>query len=170
MNKMLNRRRALMGAAGLAALSGASSAWAHKLTTTTSRVEINSKTGLVDVIHSFHVHDTETALAAEGIIDSPNLSALKERAQLALYCDKAFTLIQNGKVVPLTIIGAELTRGNVLAYQQGKVDLPVEEISIKAEMMRKFVYNQINNVDVVIDGQVTSIQFRGTDGLKKVLA
>jgi len=170
MNMMLNRRRALLGAAGLTVLSGASSAWAHKLTTTTSRVEINSKTGQIDVIHSFHVHDTETALAAEGLIESPNLAALKERAQLALYTDDAFTLFQNGKIVPLSIIGAELIRGNVLVYQQGKISLPIEEISIKAEMMRKFVYNQINNVDVVIDGKVSSIQFRGTDGLKKVLA
>lgn len=167
---MLNRRRALWGAAGLAVLSGASPGWAHRLTTTTSRVEINSKTGQVDVIHSFHVHDTETALAAEGIIDDPNLAALKERAQLALYTKEAFTLYQNGQPVPLRIIGAELERGNVLAYQQGKIDLPVGNISVRAEMMRKFVYNQINNVDVVIDDKVTSLQFRGSDGLKKVLA
>ena len=170
MDIQLNRRSALLGAAAIAVLGRASPALAHRLTSTTTHVDINSATGLVEVIHSFHVHDTETALATEGHIDSPNLSALKERAQLALYTQETFALYQNGTVVPLEVVGAELDRGNVLAYQQGKLTLPVGKLSIKAEMMRKFVPNRINNVDVVVDGKVISLQFRGVDGIKKVLA
>jgi len=170
MDICLNRRRVLLGAAALGVIGRALPALAHRLTTTTTHVDVDSETGLVEVIHSFHVHDTETALATEGLIDSPNLSALKERAQLALYTQETFSLYQNGKTVPLEVVGAELDRGNVLAYQQGKLSLPIGDLSIKAEMMRKFVRNQINNVDVVINGKVTSLQFRGADGIKKVLA
>ena len=170
MNIKLNRRRALLGAAGIVICASSTSVWAHRLTTTTTQIEINSETGEIDVIHDFHVHDTGIALAGEGILDSPNLAALKERAQLALYTEKSFTLYQNGSSIPLEIIGAELVRGSVLVYQQGKIDLPVGGLSVRAEMMRKFVPDQINNVDVVIDGKVTSLQFRGSDDLKKVLA
>ncbi len=166
----LNRRRALAGAAGLYLMSAASPVYGHRLTTTTTHIDINSETGRVEVIHSFHVHDTETALATEGLIDSPNLSALKERAQLALYTQETFSLYQDGELVPLEIVGAELDRGNVLAYQQGTINLPLGTLSVKAEMMRKFVRNQINNVDVVIDSKIVSLQFRGSDGIKKVLA
>lgn len=170
MNIKLNRRRALLGAAGIVICAYSTSVWAHRLTTTTTQIEINSETGKIDVIHDFHVHDTGIALAAEGVLDSPDLAALKERAQLALYTEKSFTLYQNGSSIPLEIIGAELVRGSVLVYQQGKIDLPVGGLSVRAEMMRKFVPDQINNVDVVIDGKVTSLQFRGSDDLKKVLA
>lgn len=166
----LNRRRAFLGAAGIFLGVACAPAWAHRLTTTTTQIEIDSQTGQIDIIHDYHVHDTGTALAAEGVLDSPDLAALKERAQLALYTEKAFSLLQNGSSVPLDIIGAELVRGSVLVYQQGIIELPVGTLSVQAEMMRKFVPDQINNVDVIIDGKVSSLQFRGSDGPKKVLA
>lgn len=170
MKTVLTRRRALWGAAGLVISVSSIPALAHRLTATTTQIEINSKTGQVDVIHDFHVHDTGTALAAEGVLDTPNLAALKERAQLAIYANKAFTLFQNDIAVPLKIVGAELVRGSVFSYHQGELSLPLGNLAVRAEMMRKFVENQINNVDVIIDGKVSSLQFRGSDGTKKVLA
>ncbi|RKQ71318.1 hypothetical protein DES40_0631 [Litorimonas taeanensis] len=164
------RRTTLTGLASLSCSSLGIKALAHKLTTTETRVEITTKTGLVQVIHTFHTHDAEVALAKAKIIDMPDLTRLRQRAQMALYVEKTFSILQNGEPIDLRLVGAEIDRGNVLTYQEGKIELPLGEISITAEMMRSFVLNQINNVDVYIDGKVHSLQFRGSDGRKNILA
>ncbi len=170
MRLYFNRRTALLGLTSLTITSGTSPVLAHRLTTTETRVDINSQTGRVEVVHTFHVHDSEEALAKADIIDSPDLSSLRERAKMAIYVGETFKLHQNGKESPLTLLGAELDKRNVLTFQEGQLSLPLGSISVSAKMMRGLVHNQINNVDVYVDGKVTSLQFRGTDGLKKVLA
>jgi hypothetical protein len=165
-----NRRHALFGATSLAFLSGATPVWGHRLTTTETRVDINSQTGRVEVAHTFHVHDTEETLAKAGIIEKADLASLRQRAKLALYVEENFKINQNGTPVALNIVGAELDKRNVLTFQEGELSLPIGELSVRASMMRELVHNQINNVDVYIDKAVTSLQFRGTDGSKKILA
>lgn len=170
----LNRRGVLRSFPAIA-LTGAMiatpyTAAAHSLTTTETRVDINTLTGKVEVVHTLHIHDAEIALAKAGIIDSPELVSLKERAQMALYIGETFKLFHKGENVELTVLGAELEKRNVLTFQEGQLSLPLGDISISAEMMRGFVSHQINNVDVAIDGKVTSLQFRGADGTKKLLA
>lgn len=169
MNFEFSRRQALFGATSLALISGASPVWAHRLTTTETRVDINSQTGLIEVVHTFHIHDTEDALIKAGIIDS-SLTSLRERAKLALYVEDNFEISQNGAPISLDIVGAELDKRNVLTFQEGQLSLPMGELSVEASMMREMVHNQINNVDIYIDKAVTSLQFRGSDGSKKILA
>lgn len=147
----------------------ASPVWAHRLTTTETRVDINSKTGRVEVVHTFHVHDTEETLLKAGVL-SDDLTSLRERAKLALYIGEKFKLYQNQAPIELSIVGAELDKRNVLTFQEGQIEAPLGTLSVEADMMRALVHNQINNVDVYIDKAVTSLQFRGSDGLKKILA
>lgn len=171
---IINRRDLITSLPALAIISGPHKALAHRLTTTETRVDIDVETGRVEVTHTLHIHDAEIALAKAGIIDSPDLVSLKERAQMALYIDETFKLFQNDAPVELTLLGAELDKRNVLIFQEGLVSLPfvlpLGKVSVMAEMMRSFVPHQINNVDVAINGSVTSLQFRGADGTKKLLA
>jgi len=167
---MISRRHFLGSLSALTLVAGAAPALAHRLTTTETRVDINSDTGRVEVTHTFHIHDAEIALAKAGLIDSPNLVSLKERAQMALYIDQTFALFQNNVKIELSLLGAELDKRNVLTFQEGQIALPMGDLAVSAEMMRAFVPHQINNVDIAIDGQVTSLQFRGSDGTKKLLA
>lgn len=169
MDYTTNRRYALLGLTSLAVIGGASPVWAHRLTTTETRVDIDSETGRIEVVHTFHVHDTEETLLKAGVL-SEGLTSLRERAKLALYVSEKFKLFQNDASIELSIVGAELDKRNVLTFQEGQLDLPIGSLSVEASMMRALVHNQINNVDVYIDKAVTSLQFRGSDGLKKILA
>lgn len=145
-------------------------AFAHRLTTTETRVDIKRTTGKVEVVHTFHTHDTETALFDAGVIEKADLTLLRPRAQMALYVEKTFELFENGKAVPLKLLGAEFEKRNVYTYQEGMLKTPFQTLSVSASMMRPLIKNQINNVDVYIDGQVTSLQFRGADERKNILA
>lgn len=170
MQQGLSRRETILGLAGVISLSSAPLAFAHKLTTTDTRVDINTLTSKVEVIHVFHVHDTERALFKAQIIDGPDLISLRSRAQLALYVQKHFSLKNGEATLPLSIIGAEPERQNILVFQEGKLERPLTSLTVSASMMRGLVHNQINNVDVLVDGDITSLQFRGHDKSKKILA
>lgn len=170
MSTSIHRRSLLAGLPAITLIGMGTPALAHRLTTTESRVDISLKTGRVEVVHTLHVHDAEIALAKANIIDSPNLVSLKERAQMALYIDQTFALFHNDEEVELTLLGAELEKRNVVTFQEGQLPLPLGNLAVSAKMMRAFVPHQINNVDVAIDGRVTSVQFRGDEGTKKLLA
>ena len=168
---MLTRRKTLhtlSGAALLAALP--LPAFAHREKKTLTTIEWDAEEKMLNVIHSYHLHDAETALADKGIIDSPDLFSLKARAQLALYTAKNFTLSSNGQEIELDIIGAETEAKTVYVYQQARMDAPPKALVIKASMLRDIIPGQLNNVDVKLSGEIRSVQFKKNDGPKKVLA
>jgi len=168
---MLTRRKSLQimsGAAFGAALP--TYAFAHKQKTTLSTVEWNARDGMLYVIHSYHLHDAESALAATGIIRKPDLTSLKARAKLALYTQEKFHLFAQGKDIELEILGAETEGRTVYVYQEAKLDEMPSELIISASMLREIIPGQLNNVDVTLRDDIRSVQFKDGDGPKKVLA
>ncbi len=145
-------------------------ALAHKQKTTLSTVEWNEKDGMLYVIHRYHLHDAESALAARGIIHKPDLTSLRARAQLALYTQDKFSLFAAGKVVELQILGAETEGRTVYVYQEAKLDKAPSELTVSASMLREIIPGQLNNVDVTLSENIRSVQFKDGDGPKKVLA
>ena len=168
---MLSRRRTLQSISGAAIVAALpASAFAHREKKTLTTIEWNADKNMLYVIHSYHLHDAETALAAKGIIDRPDLFSLKARAKLALYTAKHFSLTSNGQEIELDILGAETEAKTVYVYQQAKLDAPPTELIISAAMLRDIIPGQLNNVDVKLNGETRSVQFKKNDGPKKVLA
>ena len=168
---MLTRRKTLhilSGAAFGAALP--LSAFAHREKKTLTTIEWDAQAQMLYVIHSYHQHDAETALAAKGIIDKDDLYSLKARAQLALYTERHFSLASKGEEIELEILGSETEARTVYVYQQAKMAMPPQELLITATMLRDIIPGQLNNVDVTLDGKTHSLQFKASDGSKKVLA
>jgi len=168
---MLTRRKTLQTLSGAAILAALPlSAYAHREKKTLTTIKWNEQEKTLNVIHSYHLHDAETALADKGIIDKPDLFSLKTRAQLALYTAKNFALSSEGQDIKLEIIGAETEAKTTYVYQQAKMDVAPKDLTVRASMLRGIIPGQINNVDVNLDGEVRSVQFRNNDGPKKVLA
>lgn len=168
---MLTRRQTLqitMGAALAAALP--LSAFAHREKKTLSTVDWNAENGMLYVIHSYHLHDAESALAAANIIHKADLTSLRARAELALYTQDHFSLASEGEAIELKILGAETEGRTVYVYQEAKLDAPPKELTVSASMLRDIIPGQLNNVDVNLGGGIRSVQFKGKDGPKKVLA
>lgn len=168
---MLTRRKTLQslsGAAIMAALPFSASAHREKKTLTTIEWSANEK--MLYIIHSYHLHDAETALAAAGVIDKADLFSLKARAQLALYTEKHFSLSSEGEPIELQILGAETEAKTVYVYQQAAMEAIPKDLVVMASMLREIIPGQLNNVDVKLSGRVRSVQFKKNDGPKKVLA
>jgi len=168
---MLTRRKTLQTLSGAALLAALPTyAFAHRQKTTLSTVEWDAADKMLYVTHSYHLHDAETALATKGIIDTPDLFSLKARAQLALYTAKHFSLFSAGKDIELDILGAETEGRTVYVYQQAKMETAPKELIVSATMLREIIVGQLNNVDVTLETEIRSVQFKDGDGPKKVLA
>jgi len=168
---MLTRRKTLQSLSGAALLAALPmSAFAHKQKTTLSTVEWDAADKMLYVIHSYHLHDAETALAAKGVIDKPDLTSLRARAQLALYTQDKFSLFGDGKDIDLELLGAENEGRTVYVYQEAKMETAPKELIITATMLREIIVGQLNNVDVTLETEIRSVQFKDGDGPKKVLA
>ena len=165
---MFTRRNTLKFASG-AAITAALPvpALAHRQKTTLSQVEWNAADNTLYVTHSYHMHDTETALAAAGIIDKPDLTSLRARAKLAIYTARNFQLSSGGKDITLDVLGAENVGRTVYVYQEAHLDEVPNELLVSATMLREIIPGQLNNVDVTLAGDLTSVQFKNNDGPKK---
>jgi len=168
---MFTRRKSLQTLSGAALWAAFPlSAFAHREKKTLTTIEWDSKTQMLNVIHSYHLHDAETALAAKGIIDKPDLFSLKARAKLAIYTAKNFSVSSEGVEIKLKILGAETEAKTAYVYQQAKVEVAPKALLVSATMLRGIIRGQINNVDVSLGGEIRSVQFKRNDGPKKVLA
>ncbi len=168
---MLSRRhtlRAISSAALVTALP--IKALAHRQKTTLSQIEWDEIEKTLYITHSYHMHDAETALAAVGVLRKPDLTSLRARAKLALYTDEQFKLSQSGKEIALEILGADYEARTVYVYQQVILDAAPSHLTVSAAMLREIIPGQINNVDLTLGTDIKSIQFKGGDGPKKVLA
>ena len=154
-------RRAFLCGAACAALLPAP-ALAHREKTTTTRVEWTGK-GFA-VTHTIHRHDAETALARAGLIDRPDIDSLKSRAHIALHVEETFRL----EGLPLTTLGAETEGNRIYIYQEAPLDALPATLSVDARILRSLYADQVNAVDVVVDGEVTSLRFADGDGAKTV--
>lgn len=163
MKTSLPTRRIVL--AGIAALTAAVPAWAHKLARTETEVRISAD-GTVDVLHVYHLQDAQSGLYQAGLIDTPDLTSLRARAQLALYTTERFAIAVNGVPAALDIIGADIEGDSVYIYQSGKIGDGA--LSIDARMLRDLIKTQSNSVNVVRDGQTITLEFSGGDGPKQV--
>jgi len=168
---MLTRRQTFKIASGAALWAAFPlSAFAHRQKTTLTTITWDEDDGMLYVMHSYHLHDVETALAAKGIIDRPDLFSLKARAQLSLYTEKHFSLFSNDKNIELELLGAETEGRTVYVYQQAVLKRAPSALVVSASMLRGIIPGQLNNVDVTLGKDIRSVQFRDNDGPKKVLA
>ena len=161
-----NRRWVLGGAMNIALLSTAAPVWAHRLARTETEVTFKDD-GSVAVIHSYHVQDVQDALYAAQTIESPDMGSLRNRAKLALYTEQTFSLKIDDQAIPLEIVGAEVAGATVYVYQEAQ-NVPSGKVSIEATMLRELIKGQQNSVNVEIDGETQTLDFKGDDGMKSL--
>ncbi|MEL6687087.1 MAG: DUF6702 family protein [Pseudomonadota bacterium] len=156
-----------MLAASLAAGTFAyiSPAFAHRLARTETEVRVQAD-GKIEVTHIYHVHDVQRAFFEAGLIDSPDLTPLEARARLALHTRDHFKLRSADGDITLDIIDAEIIGHHAYLYQEGIASGPIDSVS--ATMLRDLISTQINSVNLIIDGETTTLDFSGTDGSKRI--
>jgi hypothetical protein len=153
----------------LLALALPLSAAAHRAPECLTTVRLNPSTENVEIVHRLHIHDAEVALAS--VLGEPqfSLQTLEAQARLALYVEERFDIVDaaTGQAVVLTLVGAKLDGDNVLVFQETSAALP-RRLSIRHDVLRDAISEQVNRVNVFSDEELRSLLFQGEDTRKEL--
>ncbi len=124
--------------------------------------------GAVEIIHRLHNLDAELGLnvvLGERVV---SLDTLEGRARFALYVESRFTVATTdggavGAPLALELIGAELDGQYILVYQEFTGDFP-GSVAIRNDVLRDVFPEQVNQVNIAVDGDVRTLTFRDDDG------
>ncbi len=168
---MINRRQLLGFAAGAFIFQSVMPrpAAAHREDQSWSEIVWNARTHHLEVIHSFHIHTAEMALADAGIIKRPDLMGLEARSKLALYCAEHFSVTDNGhRTVPLTLVGAEIEGQTAYVYQEASLAEAPTGLIVRNDLLRALVPGLVSYVNVHFYGKVQSLRFADHDRPQQV--
>lgn len=158
------RRLAIMAGG---ALLIAPPALAHRAQTVLSTVMWNPGASTLDVMHRLHGHDAELCLAQKNAGGQVDITVLRSQAQLMIYIEGTFGLMDGGKALVLSPLGAELQGEAVLLYQECKLASPPQSLAIDNRILRDVFENQTNLVNVRLAQRTRTLLFSGNDGVKK---
>ena len=149
-----------------ALLSGAADA--HRLKNAFTTVLFNDRSGRLEVMHQFYLHDAEQ-VATE--IVSPHTGGTadlfenaEDRQRFAIYVHERFSLYDAaGDPLPLTLRGAEIDGDFLWVYQAMQLpEPPLTAFAVEHRALRDLWPDQVNTVNVEGRGPVRTLTFRDT--------
>ena len=155
---LLRWRLLIAGTLLLASLT----AGAHQQKESITRVLFNPRTGNVEVMHRFLVHDAEHAVKAIFGPDADILGSETSRRRFAEYVHERFLMKdQDGVSLPLTPVGYEIEGRFLWVYAEAPVPDDLTALTLVHDALRDLWADQVNLVNVDRDGKTMSALFAG---------
>lgn len=159
----LTRRLAVLAGCALVV---APPALAHRSQTVLTTIVWNAAKSILEVTHRFHSADAEAWLAFAGG-KSTDITVVTNQAQLMLYVEDHFALLDGTKKIALQPLGAEFEGEAILLYQECKLAAPPRDLSIDNRILRDVFDGQANLVNVRLAQRTRTLIFAGQTGAQK---
>ena len=158
------RRRPTLAALLLIALFLAPSLPAHQLKEAITTVLFNPRTGNIEVMHRFILHDAEHATRKLFDGETDLLSSAEDRNRFESYVHERFSLKdQDGSPIALVPVGNELEGRFLWVYAEAPIPENLTALTLSHDALRDVWSDQVNLVNVERDKMVQSATFtRGT--------
>lgn len=143
------------------------SAFAHRLNSAFTIIEINPNKSSAQITHKIYAHDLEHSLSLH---DAPlSYFGTKEGQEIARkYVNNNFLLkYSDGGSVTQSFIGAELEGDILYVYFEAKL-AKNKEILLDSNLLQDMSKNQINYVNIHYKGKVQTLIFNKTQSLTKL--
>lgn len=148
----------------LFSLSVSSPAFAHRAHASLTEIVWNKSTQEVEITHRLYAHDLEPRLfkkVMSGWEESP-----EGIAQVGAYSAAKFTIRVKGKKVPLNYVGAEPDGEFIYVYFTAPRFKNGTELSVRDAILTDVFDNQVNLVNLTLDGNTQSQYFRFGEGAR----
>jgi hypothetical protein len=143
---------------------------AHQQKAAITRVVFNERTGTLEVMHRFYLHDAEHAVRQLIDSDADIIGNEQTRAQFAEYVQQQFTLKSpSGEALVLSPVGHEIDGNFFWVYQERTLPANVTSLQVIHNALREVWPDQINTVNFERGVSVTTLTFQGSDEQLSVL-
>jgi len=138
----------------------ANSVFAHQQKAAETTVLFNKRSGHLEVMHRFYLHDTEHAVQKLFDKHADIISSNKTQQQFADYVAKQFLVRGlDNKALTLNNVGYEVEGKFFWVYQDAKLPSKLKGIKLYNGSLRDLWPTQINMVNIEGKGQVKTLYF-----------
>ena len=137
---------------------------AHQQKEAITQVLFNSRTGNVEVMHRFVLHDAEHAVGKlfDGAADLIRSDA--DRARFAQYVNGRFAISADGTELVLVPVGSEIDGRYLWIYAEAPIPVDAHQLTVVHQALRDLWPEQSNLVNIERDGAITTLLFHGRQG------
>ena len=134
---------------------------AHQQKEAITRVLFNPRTGNIEVMHRFLLHDAEHAVKELVEANADILGSESTRQAFADYVYARFAISdQGGRPLPLSPVGQKIEGRFIWVYQEAPIPATLSVLHITHNALRDIWPEQVNLVNVEHDGDLKSATFQ----------
>ncbi len=145
-------------------------AQAHRLNAAMTTVLLNERSGRLEVMHRFWLHDAEQVAGRIAGHGADLLASVEDQQRFAVYVHERFSLADGeDRPLPITLRGAEVDGDFLWVYQAMPLPNPLPgRLLIRHDALRDIWPEQVNTVNVEHRGRTRTVVFQGTAGTLEV--
>ena len=133
---------------------------AHEMKAAFSKVFFNPRTGNIEVMHRFYVHDAEHGVKQLFDKNADLLNNQQTQQLFNQYVAAHFSLSSlTGERIPLTLVGGQLEGRFYWVYQETAIGSAVSGLIIAHSSLQELWPAQVNTVNVERNGQINTLSF-----------
>ncbi len=137
---------------------------AHQQKESVTRILFNARTGSIEVMHRFLVHDAEHAVKKMFGTEADILGSDASRERFATYVHEQFRLRDDaGNDIALTPVGHEIDGRFVWVYAEAPARDDLTSLTLVHDALRELWPDQVNLVNIDREGQTTSALLAGNE-------
>lgn len=150
----------LLGVLMVLAVSGLKLTHAHPQKAAITTIEKNERSGRIEIVHRFSQHDAEHAAHLFGARAESIISSDKAQKAYANYVLSTFEIYDpSGKEIKLEQVGYEFEGGYFWIYQETNISELTDELTVRYSALFDVFSDQINTVNIELDGEVKTLTF-----------
>jgi len=142
-------------------IGGMPSVGAHQQKSAITRVLFNERTGNIEVMHRFLLHDAEHAVREIFGGEADILASRAVRERFAAYVGRRFELHADERPLTLAAVGSEIDGRFLWVYQETPIPDAFSSLSIRHDALRDIWPAQVNLVNVERGKDTRSVNFEG---------
>ncbi len=136
--------------------------FAHQKKEALTEILFNTRTGNLEVMHRFLLHDAEHAVRQLVDPDADLIASEQAREAFAQYAIKRFALLgDDGDTLNLQYVGQEVDSAFLWVYQEMPLPEQLRNLGVVDNALREIWPEQNNLVNIERNGQIQSLNFTG---------
>ena len=142
---------------------------AHEMKAALSKVLFNDRSGNIEVMHRFYVHDAEHGVKQLFDKSADLLNNAQTQQIFSQYVSEHCTLTTlAGEAITLSLVGGQLDGRFFWVYQEAPIPAELQGLRIKQDALQALWPAQVNTVNIEGRGEVKSLSFDSKTGWQQL--